>query len=387
FMSSLAVELGEFAGGVVLSGGDSDGTLGVKAIKERGGITFAQARDGFGPQHPDMPNAAISSGLIDFAIPVEEMGTKLAEFVRSNELFEKMATGSPHNALDQTIGEALPEIYGILRNQIGHDFSGYKTRTFVRRVQRRMQVTQLNTIGAYVERLRREPKEAGALFRDLLINVTNFFRDEDAFEALATSVIPKIFEGRGADDTVRIWVPGCATGEEVFSIAILVREHLDRLTAVPRVQIFATDIDERALVVARAARYPAALLDGVSPERRERFLVSDGGSFVVSKDVRELCIFSPHSVVRDPPFSRIDLISCRNLLIYFGVEAQNQVIPTFHYALRPDGYLFLGSAENVSQFSELFTPIDKRHRLFRCRSDSAPTLRLPVALPGPRAGQ
>jgi two-component system CheB/CheR fusion protein len=387
FMSALAAELGELAGGVVLSGGDSDGTLGVKAIKERGGITFAQAGDGFGPQHPDMPNTAISSGFVDFAIPVEEMGAKLAEFVRSDKLIEQMTEGSPDQAKDQTIGQALPEICGILRNQIGHDFSGYKTKTFARRVQRRMQVTQLDTIEAYVERLRQEPTEVGALFRDLLINVTNFFRDEDAFEAVATSVIPKIFEGRGADDTVRIWVPGCATGEEVFSIGILAREHMEKLTAVPRVQIFSTDIDERALAVARAARYPAALLDSVSPARRKRFFIPDGGSLVVSKDVRDLCIFSPHSVIRDPPFSRIDLISCRNLLIYFGADAQNQVIPTFHYALRPDGYLFLGSAENVSQFTELFTPVDKRSRIFRRRSDSASSVRLPLTLHGLQSGQ
>jgi len=382
FMSALAVDLGVLAGGVILSGGDSDGTLGVKAIKERGGVTFAQVGDGFGPQHPDMPAAAISTGLIDFALPAEEMGAKLVEFVRGNHLFEQMLSRSSDNAEDLELARALPEIYGILRTQIGHDFSGYKTKTFVRRVQRRMQVTQLGTIDAYVERLRQEPAEVGALFRDLLINVTNFFRDEDAFETLATSVIPKIFEGRGADDTVRIWIPGCATGEEVFSIGILAREYMDGLTAVPRVQIFATDIDERALSVARAARYPGALLDSVSPERRKRFFISDGGSFVVSKDVRELCIFSPHSVIRDPPFSRIDLVSCRNLLIYFGLDVQNQVIPTFHYALRPDGYLFLGSAENVSQFADLFAPIEKRHRIFRRRSDVVPAIRLPMVLHG-----
>jgi two-component system, chemotaxis family, CheB/CheR fusion protein len=385
FMSALAVDIGELAGGVVLSGGDADGTLGVKAIKERGGITFAQIGDGFGPQHPDMPDAAISSGLIDFAIPVEDMGAKLVEFARGTDLFSQIRDDGAENSEDQGISQSLPEIYAILRNQIGHDFSGYKIKTFIRRIQRRMQVTQLATIEAYVERLRQEPTEVGALFRDLLINVTNFFRDADAFEALATTVIPKIFEGRGADDTVRIWVPGCATGEEVFSIAILAREHMETLTAVPRVQIFATDIDERALAVARTARYPGPLLDSVSAERRKRFFVSDGVSYVVSKDVRDLCIFSPHSVIRDPPFSRIDLVSCRNLLIYFGVDVQNQVIPTFHYALRPEGYLFLGSAENASQFADLFAPIEKRHRIFRRRSDSA-SPRLPIALSGVRPG-
>jgi two-component system, chemotaxis family, CheB/CheR fusion protein len=387
FLSALAVDLGELSGGVILSGGDGDGTLGIKAIKERGGITFAQVADGFGPQHPDMPDTAISTGLIDFAIPVEDMGAKLVEFVRGSALLEEMISGAEPVSEDQVMDEALPEIYGILRNQVGHDFSGYKTKTFMRRVQRRMQVSQLRTVPGYVERLRQDPQEVGALFRDLLINVTNFFRDEDAFETLATTIMPKLFEGRGADETVRIWVPGCATGEEVFSIAILVREQMDRLVAIPRVQIFATDIDERALVVARAARYPESLLDSVSPERRARFFISDGGSYVVSKDVRELCVFSPHSVIRDPPFSRIDLVSCRNLLIYFGVDVQNQVIPTFHYALRPDGYLFLGSAENVSQFNDLFAPIDKRHRIFRRRSDVAPSIRLPMVLHGLQAGR
>ena len=273
FLSSLAVDIGELAGGVILSGGDSDGTLGVKAIKERGGITFAQVGDGFGPQHPDMPNAAISSELIDFAIPVEEMGAKLVDFVRSAQLFDAIPAEDELGKNETTFKHVLPDIYVILRNQVGHDFSGYKAKTFLRRVHRRMQVTQLKTIEAYVERLRQEPQEVGALFRDLLINVTNFFRDEEAFETLATTVLPKLFEGRGADDTVRIWVPGCATGEEVYSVAILVREQLERLTAVPRVQIFATDIDERALAVARAARYPGPLLDSVSPERRARFFI------------------------------------------------------------------------------------------------------------------
>jgi two-component system, chemotaxis family, CheB/CheR fusion protein len=386
FFSSLAADVGELAVGVVLSGGDSDGTLGIKAIKERGGLTFAQAGDGFGPGHRDMPDSAIAAGFVDFAIPVDEMGEKLVQFARGGLDFESLLESSQGDVERQGIRRAMPEIYGLLRNQIGHDFSGYKINTFMRRVVRRMQVTQLTSIEGYVERLRRDPQEVHALFRDLLINVTNFFRDGDAFENLATSVVPKLFEGRGADDTVRVWVPGCATGEEVFSIAILLREYMDKLSAIPRVQVFATDIDERALAVARAARYPEALLDGVSPERRKRFFLLDGGSYVLSKDVRELCIFSPHSVIRDPPFSRIDLISCRNLLIYFGVEVQNQVIPTFHYALRPDGYLFLGSAENVGQFEDLFVSIEKKHRIFRRRSDVSSSLRLPVMLSALRPG-
>ncbi len=378
FFSALAVDQGERAAGVVLSGGDGDGTLGVKAIKERGGLTLAQVADGFGPQHPDMPESAISAGFVDFAVPVGEMGPRLVEFARRPNLVDVLA-GAEERA---TFAAAKKEICDILRNQVGHDFSGYKMKTFVRRVERRMQVTQSEAIESYISHLRRDPQEVRTLFRDLLINVTNFFRDADAFETLKQHVIPKLFEGRGADDTVRVWVPGCATGEEVFSIAILMREHMDTVTALPRVQIFATDIDEHALSVARAGRYPRALLDSVSADRQKRFFLQDGGSFVLSREVRDLCIFSPHSVLRDPPFSRIDLVSCRNLLIYFGADAQNQVIPTFHYALHPGGYLFLGMSENVSQFSELFVPVEKKHRIFRSRTEGAPAVRLPLVIPG-----
>ena len=280
--------------------------------------------------------------------------------------------------------ESQQQISAILRQEVGHDFGGYKSRTFMRRVQRRMQVKGRGTVDGYVEQLRRDPQEAAALFRDLLINVTNFFRDANAFQALADLVVPKLFEGRGAEDTVRVWVPGCATGEEVFSVAIMLREHMDTLQAPPRVQLFATDIDERALTVARAARYPATLLDGVLPERRRRFFVPDGGSYVLCKEVRDLCTFSPHSVLRDPPSSRIDLVSCRNLLIYFGRDAQSQAVPTFHYALRPGGYLFLGASETLGQSDELFDPVEKKHRIFRRRPGAAPRLQLPLSVSGLR---
>ena len=244
FFSSLANDIGELAAGIVLSGGDGDGTLGIKAIKEHGGLTFAQVKEGFGPRHPDMPDTTIATGLVDFAIPVEAMGAKLVEFANGVDVLENVVLSSA-DAEAKTVEQAMPEIYGILRNQIGHDFSGYKVRTFLRRVQRRMQMTQLLEMNAYIERLRQDPQEVSALFRDLLINVTSFFRDFEAFNSLSSLVVPKLFEGRGADDTVRVWVPGCSTGEEVFSIGILLREHMDGLTALPRVQIFATDIDER----------------------------------------------------------------------------------------------------------------------------------------------
>ncbi len=386
FFSALAADHGEAAAGIVLSGSDSDGTLGVKAIKEAGGMTMAQVADGHGPGHPAMPNSAIAAGFVDFALPADQMGPRLVTFARGLAMLDTLATPDTAEAA-RALDESRREIYAILRNQLGHDFSGYKTKTFLRRVQRRMQVTGLDTAEGYLERLRQDPSEVAALFRDLLIGVTNFFRDTEAFDALARLVVPKLFEGRGAEDAVRVWVPACATGEEVFSIAILLREHMDGVTSPPRVQLFATDIDERALSVARAARYPAPLLESVSAARRERFFVADGGSYVVAKEVRDLCIFSPHSVIRDPPFSRIDLISCRNLLIYFGAQAQEQVFPVFHYALRPDGFLFLGTAEHIGHFGDLFAPVDKKLRIFRRRPNGPQGGRVSIAVAGMRLGR
>ncbi|MER8433645.1 CheR family methyltransferase [Mesorhizobium caraganae] len=378
FFSALAEDQGEYSVGVVLSGGDSDGTLGVKAIKEHGGLTLAQLSDESGPINPDMPRSAIGSGLIDIAISADEMGAKLIEFAHSFELLDELeADDGKAGALK--LRKAQEEIYAILRCHSGHDFSGYKAKTFLRRVRRRMQITQNTAIEPYLDLLRSNAEEVRLLFRDLLINVTNFFRDTDAFKTLEETVIPKLFEGRGANDTIRVWVPGCATGEEVFSIGMLMREHMDTLSAVPRIQIFATDIDDAALGVARSARYPESLLAGVSPERRERFFSNDGTSFVLTKGIRDLCIFSAHSVIRDPPFSRMDMVSCRNLLIYFGPDVQKQVIPTFHYSLKPGGYLFLGTSESISQHADLFAPVDKKQRIFKAREHTAPA-RLPILL-------
>ncbi len=380
FLSALAKDRGEYAASIVLSGGDGDGTLGTKAIKERGGLTMAQVANGHGPAHSGMPDSAISTGFVDFAIPVDQMGTKLIEYCRGLRLLDGGVDPSRRADSDSKWREAREEIYKLLRNQAGHDFAGYKTKTFIRRVQRRMLVLRLDDVEAYIEVLRQDPKEIEALFRDLLINVTNFFRDTDAFDTLGRLVIPKLLEGRGANDVIRIWVPGCSTGEEAYSIAILMREHMQTMNALPQVQIFATDIDEHALTVARSGRYPAALLDGVSPERKKRFFIADAGGYVVSKDIRDCCIFSSHSVIKDPPFSRIDLVSCRNLLIYFASEVQRHVIPIFHYSLRPRGFLFLGISENIGQFSDLFIPLEKKERLFRRVDVSAVTPRLPHAV-------
>jgi two-component system, chemotaxis family, CheB/CheR fusion protein len=382
--SSLADDRGELAIGVVLSGGGSDGTLGIKAIKENGGLTLAQGTDEHGPRHGSMPTSAIATGLVDVVAPVEEMAGKLVAYVRTYVPTERLIDTVPGLTERQRAETARREICTVLRAQVGHDFAGYKEKTFLRRVQRRMQVLQLTELPAYVELLRHDPEEVTLLFRDLLIGVTAFFRDPEAFEALA-GIVPRLFEGKEASDTVRVWVPGCATGEEVFSIAILLREHMDKLGVPPKVQVFGTDIDDAALAVARAARYPSGAFAGVSPERLQRFFREEGGVYQLIREVRDLCIFSTHSVVRDPPFSRVDLVSCRNLLIYFDGDLQSKVLPVFHYALRPGGYLFLGASENVSQNTDLFAAVDKQHRLYQRRDHTVMQPQLPLLLAGSRA--
>jgi two-component system CheB/CheR fusion protein len=374
FFASLAEDRGEHCAGIILSGGGSDGTLGIKAIKQGGGLTLAQGGDHTEPRHGGMPSSAIATGLIDLVLPVQDMPAKLVEYIDGFDLAEDESA--------EHVVTAREAICRILRSQVGHDFSGYKDKTFLRRVRRRMHVLQLGDMEAYVGRLRQDPDEGRRLFRDLLISVTSFFRDQRAFEELASQVIPHLFEGRGADEPVRVWVPACATGEEVYSLAILLLEAMDAFPMAPKVQIFATDIDEPALAVARAARYPAPLLDDVSPARLERFFTRSGASYVLTKEVRDLCVFSAHSIIRDPPFSRIDLISCRNLLIYLDGDLQRRVIPIFHYALRPGAYLFLGTSENITQQTDLFAPLTKKHRVFQRRDNINAPLPLPLSAPG-----
>jgi two-component system CheB/CheR fusion protein len=366
FFNSLAEDCGENAVGIVLSGSGSDGTLGIKAIKENGGLTLAQGSNRTEPRFKDMPESATATGLVDLVVPVEQMPERLLHVLRSAPSVE-----------GERIAAAMTKIYEILRDRLGHDFSEYKDKTIGRRVQRRMQVLQVADIDVYLDRLQHDPDEASHLFRDLLIGVTAFFRDPAAFRALETAVIPKLFEGKGSGEDVRVWVPGCSTGEEVYSIAMLLREQMDKLPSpVPKVQLFGTDIDERALAIARAGRYPRSLLANVSPERLKRFFVSDGHLHRLAAEVRDLCIFSPHSTIRDPPFSRLDLISCRNLLIYLNAELQARVIPIFHYALRPDGFLLLGLSETVTRHGDLFAPLDKQYRLYKRRDLVKPALNL-----------
>lgn len=378
--SSLALDLQECAVGVVLSGYGRDGTLGIKAIKEQGGLTIAQGADSGGPGHSGMPDSAIAGGLVDLILPASEIAAALADYAASFGPLAKLTAGVAERSAEEQarIDSLRAAICTVLRQETGHDFSGYKEATFLRRVQRRMQVLRATSLEDYLERLRSDHGEALALLRDLLISVTAFFRDEEAYAALAAQVIPRLFEGKGAGDTVRVWVPGCATGEEAYSIAMLLSEHAAGRKAMPRLQVFATDIDDSALQLARAGRYPQALLEPLSAMRLDSHFTRDGAIRTVSKEIRDICVFSSHSLIRDPPFSRLDLVSCRNLLIYLDADAQRDVFPVFHFALRPHGYLFLGGAESANQFGELFIPVDKQHRIYQRRDHVSPKLHVPL---------
>ncbi|MBT3071918.1 PAS domain S-box protein [Rhodomicrobium sp. Az07] len=371
FMFSLARDQGENAVCVILSGTGSDGSLGLGSIKEHGGLTIAQAEIDHKAKL-GMPSSAAATGFVDHVLQVRDIPAKLLDYHR--HLVEAKAHKNTEGIRDDAAGH-LAEIATLLRAAVGHDFSEYKEKTFVRRIQRRMQVLHLDSMNGYLEELRGNPKELEFLFRDLLIGVTQFFRDPAAFDALEAKVVPALIAGKGSDDQVRVWVAGCASGEEAYSIAILLMEAVAKLPSAPGIIIFATDIDDRAIVHARAGRYPEALLDAVSPQRLERWFVREGDHYAVSSELRENIVFSVHSVLRDPPFSKLDLISCRNLLIYLDTALQDRLIPIFHYALRPGGYLFLGPSESIARQEHFFTEVDKKHRLFERRNDT------PAALP------
>jgi two-component system, chemotaxis family, CheB/CheR fusion protein len=365
FFTSLAKDQGERAACIILSGGGSDGTEGVRAVKEHGGLTLAQAEF---DQHATigMPSSAAATGLVDFVLPVEDMPERLMSYWSHLSGIEhrKGPDGARH---DMT--ETVTKICGLLRRALGHDFSEYKRSTVVRRIQRRMQVLQIDNPTDYFEHLRRTPIELDSLFRELLIHVTGFFRDSEAFAAIQP-VIADVVSGKDADDQIRVWVPACATGEEAYSIAILLAEAAPNRRAGPKVQIFATDIDEHAIATARTARYRKPVLADVSEERRQRWFVKEDEHYCPVKNIREMCIFSTHSIVKDPPFSKLDLIVCRNLLIYLDPALQERVLRIFHYALRSNAVLFLGASESIGRQTNLYGTIDKKHRIYRRRETS-----------------
>jgi two-component system CheB/CheR fusion protein len=379
FFESLAEDQAENAACVVLSGTGSDGTFGLRAIKEHGGLTLAQSD----AEYDGMVRSARATGLVDITLPVAELPARIVAH------FRHLGSVIEEKGLDRIREEAaahLGRICEILRNRTGHDFSGYKQSTIIRRIQRRMHVLQVSDGASFLARLEADPREVHLLFQDLLIGVTEFFRDREAFEGLEHKVIPELFKGKGAGDAVRVWVPGCATGEEAYSIAMLLCEQAGEGER-PQLQVFASDIDERSLEVARIGRFPASIEQQVSPERLKRFFVREDGTYRVIGELREMCLFSKHDLLRDPPFSRLDLISCRNLLIYIDVDLQKRIIPLFHYALRDDGYLFLGASENVTRHAALFETVDRSHRIFHKRphrTAKLPEFPLSARAPAPR---
>jgi two-component system CheB/CheR fusion protein len=377
FLGSLAEEHGEAAIGIILSGAGSDGASGLRAVKEHGGVTMAQEPEE--ARSDSMPRSAIALSAVDWILPVAEMPAKIAAYGRT--LGAAPPAAAPAAAEDAATG--LRAVLAQVLRKTGHDFVHYKQATMLRRVQRRMRITGAGSLAAYAELLRKTPAEIDRLFGDLLIGVTHFFRDPEVFAALAGEVIPALLHGRGADAELRLWVPGCATGEEAYSLAILIHEAVGALEVVPPVKMFATDIDEPALDFARQGRYPPSIAEEVSAERLDRFFRKLPGGYQVNKEIRDMCVFSTHNIVSDPPFSKLDLISCRNLLIYLEAEIQKKLVPLFHYALAPGGYLVLGPSENLAAYPELFRVVDKDHRVFqRLDAPVAPAAVFPLS--GPR---
>ena len=325
-------------------------------------------QDPISTEHDGMPRNAISTGLADYILSPAEMPAKLITYVTH-------ALSKPPRSATILVPEAenaLKKIFTLLRIQTDHDFSQYKPSTIHRRIERRMAVHQIETIDRYVRYLQKNPIEVEALFHEFIIGVTNFFRDPEAFKALEERVIPKLFSNKPAGTTIRVWVPGCSTGEEAYSIAILLQERLEMAKEGFKVQIFATDIDSQAIATARAGLYPASIATDISPpERLEHFFTAelDGSAYRINKTIRDKLVFSEHDVIKDPPFSKLDLISCRNLLIYMGGDLQKKLIPFFYYALNPDGFLFLGTSETVSEFGDLFTAVDHKLKLFQRREN------------------
>jgi two-component system CheB/CheR fusion protein len=365
FFKSLAQDQRERAIGIVLSGTGRDGTLGVRAIKGEGGMVMAQ--NPASTEYDGMPGSAIATGLVDYELQPAEMPARLIVYVAHAFGKTSRAATVPVSKAENALGK----IFILLRAQTGHDFSQYKPSTVNRRIERRMAVNQIETMDEYVKYLQQTVAEVEALFRDLLIGVTSFFRDPAAFKELEEKAIPKLFANKSAGAVIRVWSPGCSTGEEAYSLAILLQERMEGLKQNYKVQIFATDMDRLAIAKARAGFYPGGIAADISPERLARFFTAepDGSAYRIHKGLRDMLVFSEHDVTKDPPFSKLDLISCRNLLIYMSGDLHKKLIPLFHYALNPGGFLFLGTSETVGEFVDLFAVLDSKSKLYQRKED------------------
>ena len=365
FLRSLAQDQQEHCIGVILSGMGSDGTLGLRAIKEKAGVVLVQ--DPATAKFDGMPRSAIDSGLADIVAPVGDLPGRILAYLQRTPLVH-----TPELALEAKTQSALEKAIILLRTHTGHDFSLYKKNTLYRRIERRMGIHQIDRIAAYIRYLQENPQELELLFKELLIGVTSFFRDGAAWEELRGSVIPALLASRPAGHALRAWVPGCSTGEEAYSLAMVFEEAMGKIKPPKKftLNVFATDLDKDAIDKARQGVYPANIAADVSPERLNRFFAKVEGGYRVGTEIREMVVFAPQSLIMDPPFTKLDILSCRNLLIYLAPELQKKLIPLFHYSLSPGGILFLGSAETAGGFTDLFASLSGKTRLYR-RTESA----------------
>jgi two-component system CheB/CheR fusion protein len=357
FMKHLAEQCGELAAGIILSGTGTDGTQGLRMIKEKAGLAVAQSPDS--ARHTGMPRSAIETGLVDYVLSPGEMPQRLIQYFRHPATIQH----TPETE-GQKEPDPLPHILAFLANRTRHDFSLYKENTLIRRIEHRMSINRSRNTLDYLDLLHREPEEVRLLFQDLLIGVTNFFRDPEAFDLLKQHVLPDLVSRPGAE-TLRVWIPGCATGEEAYSMAILLLECLEERDISRELQIFGTDIDHRAIEKARMGVYVQNIVSDVSPERLKRFFTKEDSRYRLKSDIRERVVFAEQNLLSDPPFSKLDLLVCRNLLIYLKPEAQNRLIPLFHYALKDEGFLFLGPSESVGRYFDLFEPVNKQYSIYK----------------------
>ncbi len=361
FFRSLAEDRGLYGIGIVLSGTGTEGALGLRAIKGEGGLAVVQ--DPATASYGGMPESAIGTGIVDYVLPPEKMAETLVNYVRQSG---RVVVRPPEKEIE-TPKNLLQKVIGIVRAQTGVDFSLYKTNTIIRRIEKRMAMHQIQAMEDYLIYLRNSPHEVNSLLKEILIRVTNFFRDVQAFDVIRSEVMSQLLANRSEENPLRIWVPGCSTGEEAYSLAIVVREAMEQAQKMFPVQIFATDIDAGAIEIARAGVYTDSITADVSPERLTRYFLKQGGNYKVRGELREMVVFAVHNILKDPPFLKLDLVSCRNVLIYMGAELQKKIIPLLRYALNPDGVLFLGPSENIGDFTDLFSVADKKWKIFRAR--------------------
>ncbi len=368
FFRSLAEDQGERAICIVFSGTGTEGTLGLRAVKGEGGLVIVQ--DPKTAKYDGMPASAVATGLVDYVLPPEKMAEQLLNYIKRAYVRPLKPAGRPEGRP----ADLLQKIFILIRTQTKHDFSLYKQSTIIRRIERRMAIHQIGSLGDYVAYLRNSPHEIEELFKELLIRVTNFFRDPDAFEVLKNKVLPQMFRNRSPDPPVRIWTPGCSTGEEVYSLAMIFYEYMQELKDKYKIQIFATDIDSGAIDSARAGAYAESITVDVSTERLSRFFIKRGNTYKIKDEIRETVVFAVQNLIKDPPFSKLDMISCRNLLIYLGSELQKRILPLFRYSLNPEGILFLGSSETIGEHTDMFSVIDKKWKIFKARRLEEPLL-------------